>query len=436
MQSFKAILLLLMLMAVQLPLLAQESLSLQQALAIALEDNFDIRIAQNDAAIAKNNHSWGEAGFLPNVALTLDQAGSVNNIRQEFLTGNVLENPSAAQQSLNVNALMNWTIFDGMAMFTSYKRLGQLESMGKLQAKAAIEQVMADVTMTYFEIVQRKQQLELAEKSLSISEERLKLAEQRYQLGSSSKLEFLQAKVDYNADRTSYLQQLEVYKQSKIALNDLLSREVTLDFVPSDSIQAVRALEYADLRSQAEKQNTWLAVAGLNQKVAALNRQQIGAQMLPQIDLIGGYHFNRLQSEAGFLASNQNRGVDFGLRASINVFDGFRVQRQRQNARIQIMSADIAFEQQKQSILSALSSTYTAFDNNRVLVEMETENLEIAAQNLEIANDRYKLGALPAIELREAQRQYVAAESRLIQARFLMVVNQTELLRLSGQLLD
>lgn len=435
MRSYKLILAALLVLA-QFAALAQEGLSLQQALAIALEDNFDIRIAQNDAAIAKNNHSLGEAGFLPNVALSLDQAGSVNNIRQEFLTGNVLENPSAAQQSLNVNALMNWTIFDGMAMFTSYKRLGQLESMGKLQAKAAIEQVMADVTMTYFEIVQRKQQLELAEKSLSISEERLKLAEQRYQLGSSSKLEFLQAKVDFNADRTAFLQQLEAYKLSKIALNDLLSREVTLDFVPTDSIQPIQPLEFAELRSQAEKENTWLAVAGLNQKVAALNRQQIGAQMLPQIDLIGGYHFNRLQSEAGFLASNQNRGVDFGLRATINVFDGFRVQRQRQNARIQIMSADIAFEQQKQGVMSALSSTYTAFDNNRVLVEMETENLDIAAQNLEIANDRYKLGALPAIELREAQRQYVAAESRLIQARFLSMVNQTELLRLSGQLLD
>lgn len=435
MRSLKLLAAFLLVLA-QMPVLAQESLSLKEALAIALADNFDIRIAQNEAAIAKNNHSLGEAGFLPNVALSLDQAGSVNNIRQEFLTGNVLENPSAAQQSLNVNALMNWTIFDGMAMFTSYKRLGQLESMGKLQAKAAIEQVMADVTMTYFEIVQRKQQLELAEKSLSISEERLKLAEQRYQLGSSSKLEFLQAKVDFNADRTTYLQQLEAYKLSKIALNDLLSREVTLDFVPTDSIQAIQPLTYAELRAQAEKQNTWLAVAGLNQKVAALNRQQISGQMLPQIDLIGGYHFNRLESEAGFLASNQNRGVDFGLRASINVFDGFRVQRQRQNARIQMMSADIAFEQQKQGIMSALSSTYTAFDNNRVLVEMETENLDIAAQNLEIANDRYKLGALPAIELREAQRQYVAAESRLIQARFLMMVNQTELLRLSGQLLD
>lgn len=425
-----------LLVLAQFPVLAQEGLSLQQALAIALEDNFDIRIAQNDAAIAKNNHSLGEAGFLPNVALALDQAGSVNNIRQEFLTGNVLENPSAAQQSLNVNALMNWTIFDGMAMFTSYKRLGQLESMGKLQAKAAIEQVMADVTMTYFEIVQRKQQLALAEKSLSISEERLKLAEQRYLLGSSSKLDFLQAKVDFNADRTAFLQQLEAYKRSKMALNDLLSREVTLDFVPTDSIQPIQPLEFAELRSQAEKENTWLAVAGLNQKVAALNRQQISGLMLPQIDLIGGYHFNRLQSEAGFLASNQNRGIDYGLRATINVFDGFRVQRQRQNARIQIMSADIAFEQQKQGIMSALSSTYTAFDNNRVLVEMETENLDIAAQNLEIANDRYKLGALPAIELREAQRQYVAAESRLIQARFLSMVNQTELLRLSGQLLD
>lgn len=415
---------------------AQESLSLADALSMALVQNFDIRIAQNNAAVAKNNKSIGEAGFLPNVQVTIDQAGSVNNIQQEFINGNQLTNPNASQESFNANVQLNWTIFDGMAMFTNYRRLGEFEKIGHLQAEAMVEQVIADLTMTYFEVVQRSQERALAEKSMRISEDRLKLAEERFNLGSSSRMEVLQARVDLNADRSYYLQQLELQKLSKVALNRLLGRDPALDFNPTDSIVGVEDLDYTELRTQALADNRWIAIAGLNRQVAELNRRQAVSPALPRIDLLGGYHFNRLQSEAGFLASNQNRGIDFGLRASINVFDGFRVQRQRQNTRIQLMSAELEFEKQQQAILAGITSTYTAFQNNKALVEMEQENLTIAAQTLEIAQQSYKLGAITPLELREVQRQYVAAESRLIQARFLFVVNRTELLRLSGRLLQ
>lgn len=415
---------------------AQELLSLQNALEIALLKNFDIRIAQNNAAIAKNNKSYGEAGFLPNLLVNLDQGGSLNNIQQEFINGNQLSNPSASQESFNANVQLNWTIFDGMAMFTNYKRLGELEKIGDLQAEAMVEQVIADLMMTYYEVVQRTQQLSLAEKSMLISQDRIKLAEERYELGSSSRMEFLQAKVDFNADRSYYLQQLELLKLSKVALNTLLSRDPAMNFTAADTLIRVEDLDFAELRAKANKDNRWLAIAGLNKRVADLNRQQAISPVLPQIDLLGGYHFNRLQSEAGFLASNQNRGVDFGLRASINIFDGFRVQRQRQNTRIQVMSAELELEKQQQAMMAGITATYTAFQNNKNLVAMELENLNIAAQSLEIAHESFKVGLITSLEWREAQRQYVAAESRLIQARFLFVVNRTELMRLSGQLIN
>lgn len=429
------IILFLALLGLSSVLKAQEQLSLQDAMELALAKNFDILIAQNNASIAKNNKSLGEAGFLPSVMLAVDQAASVNNIQQEFINGNQLTNPSAGQESFNANVQLNWTIFDGLAMFTNYRRLGELEKIGDLQAKAMIEQVVADLTMTYYEVVQRTQQLALAEKSMRISEDRVKLAEERYELGSNSRMEFLQAKVDYNADKSYYLQQLELLKLSKVALNSLLSRDPALDFEASDTLVTVDDLDYAELRAQANAGNRWLAIAGLNKEVAELNRRQAMSPALPQIDLLGGYHFNRLQSEAGFLASNQNRGIDFGLRASVNIFDGFRVQRQRQNSRVQVMSAELEFEKQKQSVMAGITSTFTAFQNNKALVEMETENLAVALQTLDIAQESYKVGILTPLELREAQRQYVASESRLIQARFLFVVNRTELLRLSGQLI-
>lgn len=418
-----------------LQLEAQTPLSLREAIETALSANLDIRLARNEAQMASNNAQPGAAGMLPSIQATLDPGLSRNNIRQEFINGNTLVNPNAGQQSLNANLLLNWTLFDGTAMFTNYKRLNKFEEIGALQARATIEQVIAEVSLAYFETRQNLSQLLAAEKNLELSRERLQLAEARAGLGSTSGQELLQSRVDFNADNSLVLRQQEQLMQSKMRLNQLLNRKADTDWVPTDSIPAAAALDLAELRKQAIDRNTWLQLAEMQSEVAALDARLTRNAMLPRLELVSGYHINRLQSEAGFLASNQNRGLDLGLRAGITVFDGGRLNRARKNADLMQANALLLEEREKQAMDALLISSFVSYENNRKLIQMEAENLGIARQNVNIAREAYRVGSISALALREAQQQLLVAESRLMDAKFAAALHFTTLQRLSGQLL-
>lgn len=413
----------------------QAPLTLREAIEMALSANLDIRLARNEAQIAKNNAQLGAAGMLPTVQATLDPSLSRNNIRQEFINGNTLVNPSAGQQSLNANLLLNWTLFDGTAMFTNYKRLNRFDEMGALEARATIEQVISDVMLAYYEARQNLAQLDAAQNNLELSRERLTLAEARAGLGSSSGQELLQARVDFNADQSLVLRQQESLLQAKIRLNQLLNRAADTDWTPIDSFPNASATDLATLRKQATDNNTWLQLAALQTEISGLDARLTRNAMLPRIELLSGYHINRLQSEAGFLASNQNRGLDLGLRAGVTIFDGGRLNRARKNAELMQANAALLEEREKQTMDGLLLSSYVAYENNRNLVKMEAENVAIAQQNVAIAREAYRVGSINALSLREAQQQLLVAESRLMDAQFATTLHLTQLQRMSGQLL-
>ena len=415
---------------------AQAELSLSDAVRIGLEKNYSIRIAQNDRMIADNNHSLGNAGFMPAVTAQFDQNNANNDTRQEFLSGQRLQRDNAKSDNTTAAVGLTWTIFDGLKMFTTYEKLGELKKLGEADAKVRIEATIATIIQSYAQLVQAKQQLLVADKNVAISEERLALAEQRFRLGSGSKLEVLNAKVDMNADKSARLTQNQLSEEARINLNELLGRPASTALSPTDSLQAGTTLQIEQLRNDALKQNPALLIAESNRRIAKLELKEVQSAMLPRVDLLGDYHWNRSNSEAGFLASNQNSGINYGLRASINLFNGFQVQRERQNARIRIETANMQLEQERLALEAGLNKVYLLYANALQMLALEQENLEVAAQNLDVANERFKLGAQTALELREAQRQYIAAETRLIQARYLVMVSRTELLRLSGKLLS
>lgn len=413
----------------------QTALSLTDAVRIGLEKNYAIRIAKNEQLIADNNHSLGNAGFLPTVTAQFDQNNANNDTRQEFLSGQTLERDNANSANTAATVGLSWTIFDGLKMFTTYEKLGELKKLGEADAKVRVEATVASIIQAYAQLVQNKQQLLVADKNVDISEERLALAEERFQLGSGSKLEVLNARVDLNADKSARLQQNQNAEEARVNLNELLGRPADAEILPTDGLQTGIILQMEQLRNDALKQNPALLIAESNRRIAKMELKEVQSAMLPRVDLLGDYHWNRSSSEAGFLASNQNTGINYGVRASINLFNGFQVQRERQNARIRIETANMQLEQERLALEAGLNKVYLLYANALQMLELEKENLDVAVQNLDVANERFKLGAQTALELREAQRQFIAAETRLINARYLVMVSRTELLRLSGKLL-
>lgn len=417
-------------------LFAQDTLSVEEALSIGLENNYSIRIAGNDSEIAENNFTLGNAGFLPTLSASGSRSYSIQDSRQEFAQGGIPDNTTenAKSNSINANASLNWTIFDGLRMFTTYEKLNELKALGEEQFRLTLENTIASIIGAYYNIIRQQKIYDVLQSTVEVSEQRIRIAETRKDLGSGSEYDLLQARADLNADKTAVIRQEVQLNSAKILLNELLSREINTEFAVLESIPVEEDLEYSELLQKAMQNNKELTVARINRRVAGLEIKELRGERYPEVDVNAGYNYSRNESGAGFIELNQSDGFNYGITARLNIFDGFNTERQIDNAKIRQKNRELAIEDRKLQVEAGLSAEFKNYLNSLELVRLESENLIFAEQSLEIALERFKLGSINSIELREVQRTLISAESRLIQAQFDAKVAETELQRISGSL--
>ncbi|MBW6490080.1 MAG: TolC family protein [Lentimicrobium sp.] len=405
------------------------------AVITALENNYNIRIARLGEEELRNNLTLGNAGFLPGVGLNAGQSNSVTNSRQEYLSGQINERENAKSNSFSTSVNMNWTIFDGFRMFNNYSMLSNQLKAGEYSTRLAVENTISQVLNNYYNIVQLNQKVKVFEKAVSLGEERTVIAREMLMIGSGSRLDLLQAEVDLNTDKSQLLDLQERISEASIALNQLLARDAGITFAVEDTFSLMPGFEYERLLKKMETENVSLLMSNLDIELAMNQLKDIRGSRLPGVGVNLGYNFNVQASESGFVKSGRTSGLNYGITASMNLFDGFNLNRQQKNAKIRIEVA----EMQKQSYLSefraALLSTYTAYNYRLKMVEFEKLNLQTANINFDIAGERYRLGELSGIEYREAQKNLLLANERLINAQFEVRLLEIMLLQISGSIL-
>lgn len=413
---------------------AQELLTVEQAVKIALENNYDIRIASNDLRIDKTNVTIGNAGMLPTVAATVNDNNSVQNSSQTRADGTVTALDNARNNSLNYGVALNWTIFDGLKMFARYDQLQEIQKLGTAELQLTILTRVGDVITTYFDIVQQQRQLSALDSTLVISRQRTDLAQNRFTIGKASKLEVLNAQVDLNSDQTLLLRQRELYANTKIQLNQLLARDTKTDFSVVDDFAVDKTLLLPDLETLALKQNPQLQAQQINRRIAELELQQVRAGRFPTVSVNTGYNFAESESSLGFTSQSSAKGFNYGFSASLNLFDGLNQHRAERVAKIQIENSKLLIEQQNQSLLAQLGTAYQTYLTNISLIDLEQRNENIARQNLEITMDKFRIGTIPTIEFRTAQLNFVNATVRLNNARYQAKLSEVTLKELAGSL--
>lgn len=413
---------------------AQEKLSLEQVIQIALENNFDIKLSKNSVDQAKNNFNRANAGMLPTVTGNFSTNNTVSNTKQTLSSGLTQERNGARNSNLVYGPVLNWQVFDGFQMFARYDRLKELEQLGQATLKLTIQNTLADVINSYYDLVSQQQQIKALNEALTISQLRLKNSNNRFKIGKAAKLEVLAASVDLNTDTTNLLRQLDDYRSTKIKLNELLARDINTDFVVSDSIIISKNLLFADLQSAAAELNPTLQSALINKRIAEINLRQVKADRYPSINITSGYNFNKSTSELGFARTSNGRGLNYGLSASINIFNGYLQKRNEKNASLEIESSRLQYDKINQNITSQLSSLYQTYQTNLELVRLEQENLAVAKQNMDITLEKFKIGSVAPLEFREAQRNYINANARYTNSQFEAKLAEISLLQLSGKL--
>jgi outer membrane protein TolC len=401
-----------------------------------LEHNFSIRIVRLDEEVLRNNVTLGNAGFLPRVDATAGTSNSMVNTSQEYLSGEKNERDKAKSGSLNAGAAMQWTLFDGLRMFNSYATLRKELEAGELRTRLQIENSVADALEAYYNMVQLKQKKVVLEKAVKLGEERRGIAQDMLMLGAGSRLSLLQAEVDLNTDKSQLLELDNMIANAGIALNRSMGRDAATPVAVKDSILPGPVLDYATLKTQMQRTNPTLLLSQTDLEIAERNLDNITGQRLPVLNFNLGYNFNDQTSESGFLKASRSSGLNYGFTASLPLFDGFNLNRRRQNARIGVEQADVAYQNYLNALGAELLSTYSKYTNRLSMVLFEKENSSTAGINFDIAGERFRLGEMSGIEYREAQKNFLLANERLINAQFEVRLLEIRLQQLSGSLLE
>ena len=413
---------------------AQENLSLEQAVKIALQNNYDIKLSSVELNIAGNNVRRGLSAMYPVITGNLSTNNTIQNTRQTLSSGTLQERDGAKNSNLSYGPVLNWRIFDGFEMFARYDQLKELQKLDESNLRQTIQQTLVNVISNYYDLVQQQQQFTALTTTLEISKIRLRNSQSRYTIGRAAKLEVLAASVDFNYDTTNLLRQRDLYRNTKINLNELLARDINTDFKVADTIIISNNLVLDQLRNSAATSNPILQAAMINQKIALLGLKQVKANRYPDINLNTGYNLSNSSSDLGFARESRGRGFNYGLSASINIFNGFLQQRNEKNASLEIDYNNLQYEKINQNINALLASLYQTYLTNIELVKLEKQNQEVAKQNLDITLEKFKLGTVAPVEFREAQRNYINSNARYSNAQFQAKIAEITLRQIAGNL--
>lgn len=416
---------------------AQDTLTLQQAVALALEHNQGIKVAYNDLEMAQNNATPGNANLLPKVDGLAGGNYSVNNTRQEFANGlPSVDQSGAATKSWNAKVGLTYTLFDGMGNINYYKWLKEVATLADVQTRNQVELTIMNVVNSYYASAGFAINVDITEENLLISQDRYERAKGRYEFSADSKLSMLNARVDLNADSVNYIQALQQFENSKRELNVLLGRVATTEFDVERKVEVVATLELETLLNNAMSNNAELLIYQQNVAVSERDLALAKSAHYPRLDLNADYGINETFNDAGFLLEQGNTGYSAGLQLTVPIFNGNQRSIKVKNARLSAESNSELYAEALLRIEKNVRNAFLIYRSNYRIFRMEQENLETAKLNFERSQEHFELGQITTTQFREAQLNLTAARRGAVVAAFNTKVSETELIRASGDLLN
>ena len=423
---------------------AQKLLTLEDAIAVALENNYDIRLAKSDSARLGLDYSYRNVVFLPRINATLGNNWTNNNQSQEFSDGT---NRQGDVNTGNVNAgvTLDWTLFDGLKMFTLKKKAEEYANLGQLELKNQVINTVAQVIEMYYIIVRQKQLLKAIEEQMSINQTRVDLSKRKLEVGMGTKPEYLQSQIDLNAQKTAKMQQETYIRELKLRLNQLINplpegqeNQITTTYEVSDSIPINSKLSLKEIQNNLEENNPGLQLSRKNLEIADLSVREIKADQFPVIEFNSAYNYRRSTNDIAlnpFLPLiNQNNGFSYGFSATIPILNYRNTNRLIKHAELDLQYQSLSYVSERSRLNVNVVNAFNLFQLQLEMLSLEEENILLAKENVAITLETYRLGSTTFIQLREAEKSLNDAYDRLINARYNAKLAETELMRLKGEL--
>jgi outer membrane protein TolC len=424
------------LVTAQNTLFTDSVLTLRNAIDMALDNNFDIRIARNNEDIADIENNWGNAGRLPTVSGGAGYTYSSNNLKQKLTNGTEIIRNGASFQNQNANVSAQWRLYNGGRVLAAKDRLDELEKISNLQWRDQANQVVYQVITAYLNILRFEKQRETTMEIIQLFEERMKLAENRFTIGVAGKSDYLQAVADLNVQKSLIIQIENNLAISKTLLNNQLARDPGTPFTVSFQIAEVTLAPLAILAQGIDTLNPQLLINKSEAVVLAKQYKEINALRLPTVSLNAGANFNNSQNSAGFTLQNTTYGPNAGIQLAVPIFQGGVIKQQMRVNKVLQNTQVIGFQRIRNDLLSSLNNAYVTYQNAKRQHELELGNLDVIRENTQIAMERFKKASITTVEFRQTQIDLVESQTRVINAVYLMKQAEADILVIMGKLVE
>lgn len=429
---------------------AQEALSLSDALQQALENNYQIRLSQSDLAVAQNNNNDALTGKSPTISLGLSPGIAYRNNSNP---ASIVAKSSTFSYNIAPSANLNWTLFNGGRIEMTKERLATLADLSAGQLQTQVENTLADVIDAYYNAVVQQEQIDVRQRVLNLSRDRIEYQQVRAEFGQGGRFNELQARDAYLSDSTNLVvqhlnYQLAVRNLLQVMGADDLNQEISL-LTQLDEVAA--EYDRTALESRLLETNSQLRTLRVNQTLADINTRLIEAENKPTVGLNAGlsydyslstgtqtFVFGDAPPDARDLPGIGATTLSSNLGISINylLFDGGARDVRAQTAKLQEITSRLNVESVSQQLRAVLLNTLDRYENQRQIAELTRRLIGNAEENLSIAEERFKGGTINSFDYRAIQVSYINAEFQLLNALLNLKNTETEILRLTGQIVD
>lgn len=413
-------------------LVQTEVLTIKEAVAIAMKENHDIKIARNNISIAENNAGIMNSGYMP----TLGAKGAYNykneDVYQNFGSRGVAEQDGAQSLNYNYGVALNYRVFDGMSRFYNSKKFDSRLTVSELQARATIENVLMQLIVGYYQIANQVSRYENQKRTIDISKERLLKIKTQAEFGQATKLDVLKAEVDRNKDSINLFKienSLQVLQRN---FNVVLSRDVHTKFIVDTNVIISKQISETEMLTLAQSKNVEYLLAQQNVLIASFDTASKKSGYMPKIDINGGYNYVHQDNEVGFMLESESQGYNASAILSWNIFDGGRTHTQVQNAKILELNAEERVFNQENNLERMVSNAYVTYKNSKYILKAEETNMETNKLNYSYSKEKFSLGLITSIDYRNAQVNLQNSINQYNDAKFTAKIAELQLIKLAG----
>ena len=412
---------------------AQAQLTLKNAIDTALQNNFDIQIAKNTAEINKINNSFGVAGGLPAVNATGSDNNSVYNLKQKTSSGLNTTKTSVNSSSLNAGLTASMVLFNGFKITATKRRLSLLQNQSELMLNQQIQNTIAAIMVTYYDILRQQSYLNIIQSSLDVSSKKLDIINERLNVGMSNEADILQAQMDVNMAEQNFKSQQLIIEQDKTNLLQLMGVKQYSSITVRDTILVDESIRKDSIINYLENNKQYLS-ADQQIKINEQIVKELRSQRYPSIRVSTGYNFTYSSSSAGFILFTQNYGPTVGATLQIPIFNGNIYKTQQDVAVYNVETAKL----QKESLLSSLKAdaikTYESYESTLQQLYSQQKSYKDAGRLVTIVIQRFRVNQATILDVKAAQNSFESAGYMFVNLQYAAKAAEIELKRLVYQL--